>query len=182
VTGDAEYDRGVFSAEVIELEDAFRRQAIRNLRSRPFVYVQNVVDNLESFCADPMASWPTTFADQNRVSRSRARGLVTAYSVGLLLLALPGLRRGLWRRDAFAWTVFLVFCSTATAHSIGFFYDRYSYVKLPLLAMAFAITLAAVGDRSIVLWRTQVRLRLAALLAVTALVCSAAASMLMLAR
>jgi lysylphosphatidylglycerol synthetase-like protein (DUF2156 family) len=141
-----------------------------------------VVDNLGRFGSDPMASWPTTFADQNLLPRSRTRFLVGAYSLGLLLLALPGLIRGLWRRDALAWTVSVVFCSLAAAHAIGFFYERYAYVKLPLLAMAFTITLASIGDRSIVLGRTRRRLRLAAVLAVSVLVCSASATVLLLAR
>jgi hypothetical protein len=182
VTGDAEYNLTVYSTHVIELEGAFRRQALRNLRRRPSVYLHNVVNNLRRFCSDPMASWPTTFADQNSLPRSRTRFVVSAYSLGLLLLAIPGLVRGLCRRDASAWTLLLVFCSLATAHAVGFFYDRYSYVKLPLLAMAFTITLASLEDRSIVLGRTRVRLRLAALLAVTVLVGSASATVLVLVR
>ena len=182
VTGDAEYDLAVFSAHVVELEAAFRRQALSNLRRRPSVYLRNVVDNLGRFCGDPMASWPTTFASQNSLPRPRTRWLVSAYSLGLLLLALPGLARGLWRRDASAWTVFLVFCSSATAHVLGFLYERYTYVNLPLLTMAFAVTLASLGDRSVVLGRARVRLRLAAVLAVTVLVCSASATVLLIAR
>jgi hypothetical protein len=182
VTGAQQYDLAVFSARVVELDDAFKRQALRNLRRRPSMYLYNVVNNLRRFCSDPMASWPTTFADQNHLPRSRTRLLVSAYSLGLLLVTLPGLVRGLWRRDALAWTVLLVFCSLATAHAIGFFYERYSYVKLPLLSMAFTITLTLIKDRSIVLWRSRVRLPLAALLAVTVLVCSTSATVLLLAR
>jgi hypothetical protein len=181
VTGEAEYDLAVFSTHVVELEDAFRRQALRNLRRHPSVYLHNVVNNLKSFCSDPMASWPITFADQNQLPRSRTRFLVSAYSLGLVLLALPGLVQGLWRRDALACTLFLVFCSLATVHAIVFLYDRYTYVKLPVLAMAFPITLASLEDRSIVLGRSRVRLRLAAVLAVTVLVCSASATVLLLA-
>jgi uncharacterized membrane protein len=129
-----------------------------------------------------MASWPTTFAVQNNLPRSRTRFLVNAYSLGLLLLALPGLIWGLRRRDALAWTLILVFCSLVTVHAIVFFYERYTYVKLPFLAMAFAITLASLEDRSIALGRSQIRLRLAAVLAVTVLVCSASATVLLLAR
>jgi hypothetical protein len=182
VTGDAEYDLAVFSSHVIELEAAFRREALRNLRRRPSVYLHNLVDNLERFCGDPMASWPMTFADQNHLPRARTRLLVGAYSLGLLLLALPGLARGLWRRDPAAWTLFLVFCSLASAHVIGFFYERYSYVKLPLLAMAFTITLTSLRGRSIALGPAHVRLRLAAVLAVAALVCSGLATVLLLAQ
>ena len=46
VTGHAEYDLAVFSGQVFELEHAFRRQALRNLRRRPSVYLHNVVSNL----------------------------------------------------------------------------------------------------------------------------------------
>jgi hypothetical protein len=182
VTGDAEYNLTVYSTHVIELEDAFRRQALRNLRRRPSVYLHNVVNNLRRFCSDPMASWPTTFADQNNLPSSRTHFVVSAYSLGLLLLAMPGLVRGLWRRDASAWTLFLVFCSLAAVHAIVFFYERYTYVKLPLLAMALTITLASLEDRSIVLRLSRVRFRLAAVLAVTVLACSASATVLLLAR
>ena len=182
VTGDPEYDLATFSTHVIELEDAFKRQALRNLGRRPSVYLHNVANNLWRFCSDSMASWPGTFADQNQVPRSRARFLVGAYSLGLLLLALPGLVRGLYLRDASAWTLFLVFCALATAHAITFLNPRYTCVKLPLLAMGFTLSLAALEDRSIALWRTRVRLRLPAVLAVTVLVCSASATVLLLAR
>ena len=182
VTGDPEYDLATFSTHVIELEDAFKRQALRNLRRRPSVYLHNVANNLWRFCSDSMASWPGTFADQNQLPRSRTRFLVGAYSLGLLLLALPGLVRGLCLRDASAWTLFLVFCALATAHAITFLNPRYTYVKLPLLAMGFTLTLAALEGRSIALGRTRVRLRLAAVLAVTVLVCSASATVLLLAR
>ena len=182
VTGDSEYDLPTFSTHVVELEDAFKRQALRNLRRRPSVYFHNVVNNLWRFCSDPMASWPNTFAEQNYLPTSRARLLVGGYGTGLLLLALPGLIRGLGRRDASAWTVFLVFCALATAHSITFLNDRYTYVKLPLLAMGFTISLAALEDHGVALGRTGVRLRLAAVLAVAMLVCSASATLLLLAR
>ncbi len=181
VTGDAEYHLGVFSTHVFELEDAFRRQALRNLRRRPSAYFRNVVDNLGRFCSDPMASWPTTFASQNELPRSRTRSLVSAYSLGLLLLALPGLAWGLWRREALALTLFLVFCSLAAVHALVFFYERYSYVNLPLLAMAFPITLACLGDRSLVLGRSGFRLRLASVLVAAVLFGSASASVLLLA-
>jgi hypothetical protein len=181
VTGDPEYDLTTFSAHVVELEDAFKHQALRNLRRRPSVYLRNVVNNLWRFCSDPMASWPSSFAEQNQPPRSRTRFLISAYSLGLLLLALPGLIRGLWRRDATAWTLFLVFCALAVAHAFTFLNQRYTDVKLPLLAMGFAITLAALGDRSIGLGRTRVRLRHAAVLAVATLVLSASATLLLLA-
>jgi hypothetical protein len=182
VTGHTEYDLGVFSSQVFELEDAFKRQAFRNLRRRPSVYLHNVVNNLWRFCSDPMANWPSTFADQNQLSLSRTRFLVGAYAIGLLLLALPGLIQGLRRRDASAWTLFLVFCAFAMAHAITFLNPRYTYVKLPLLAMGFTITLAAFDHRSISLGRTRVRLRLAAVLGVAMLICSASATALLLAR
>jgi hypothetical protein len=67
------------------------------------------------------------------------------------------------------------------AHAFTFLNQRYTDVKLPLLAMGFAITLAALGDRSIGLGRTRVRLRLAAVLAVATLVLSASATLLLLA-
>ena len=182
MTGDPKYDLAVFSTHVIELEDAFKRQALRNLRRRPSVYLHNVANNLWRFCSDSMASWPGTFAEQNRLPLPRTRFLVGAYSLGLLLLALPGLVRGLWRRDAAAWTLFLVSCALATAHAITFLNPRYTYVKLPLLSMGLALTLAALEGRSLAPGRTRVRLRLAAVLAVTVLVCSVSATVLLLAR
>ncbi len=182
VTGDPEYDLATFSSHVIELEDAFKRQAFRNLRRRPSVYFHNVASNLWRFCSDSMASWPDTFADQNQLPRSRTRSIVGAYSAGLLLLALPGLVCGLRLRDAHAWTLLLVFGALATAHSITFLNARYTYVKLPLLAMGFTLTLASIGDREVTLRRTRVRLRLASVLAVTALAGSASATALLLAR
>lgn len=182
VTGESEYDPATFNTRVVELEAAFTRQALRNLRSRPSLYFQNVVQNLRGFLTDPMGSWPSTFADLNRLAPDRTDFLVSAYGTGLLLLALPGLARGLWRRDAPAWTVLLVFCSLAVAHSMTYLNQRFTYVKLPLLAMGFAISLAAIGDRSIVLGRPRLRLRLAAVLAVTMLAASASATLLGLAR
>ena len=181
VTGDPKYDLAVFSTHVIELEDAFKRQALRNLRRRPSVYLHNVVNNLWRFCSDSMASWPITFADQNQLPLSR-HGSSSALQPWLAAVGPSRLLRGLWRRDASAWTLFLVSCSLATAHAITFLYPRYTYVKLPLLSMALTLTLAALEGRSLAPGRTRVRLRLSALLAVTVLLCSVSATMLLLAR
>ncbi len=180
VTGHAEYDLAVFSSEVFELEAAFRRQAFLNMRRRPSVYLNNVANNLRNFCGDPMASWPGTFASLNQLPLPRTRLLVGAYSTGLLLLALPGLVWGLWRRHEPAWSVFAVFCCLATLHALVFLYDRYTYVKLPLLVMGVAITLAALGNQSVALGRARVRL--SAVLAAAALVGSASATLVLLAR
>jgi hypothetical protein len=180
VTGRPTYDLATFSTHVIELEDAFKRQALRNLRRQPSVYLHNVANNLWRFCSDSMASWPGTFAEQNQLSLSRTRRLVGAYSLGLLLLALPGLVRGLWLRDASAWTLLLVFGALAVAHAVTFLSPRYTYARLPLLAMGLTLTLTALGSRSLRLGRTRVRL--AAVVAVAALAGSASATALLLAR
>lgn len=180
VTGRADYDLGAMSSHVVEMESAFRRQALANIKRRPTVYLRNVADNVWRFCSDPMASWPTTFADQNQLSRPRTRVLVGAYSLGLLLLALPGVARGLQRRDAVAWTLFLVSGSLVAAHAVGFYYGRYGYVKLPLLVMALAVTLASFEGRSIELGRPRLRIRVAALVAVGAALGSGGATWLLL--
>jgi lysylphosphatidylglycerol synthetase-like protein (DUF2156 family) len=129
-----------------------------------------------------MDSWPTTFGDQNRLPPARTRVLIGAYSYGLLLMALPGLVRGLRARSAAAWTLLLVFCALALAHAMTFLNQRFAYVKLPLLAMGLAITLAGLEERSIVVERAGVRLRIAALVALALLVCAASATALLLAR
>jgi hypothetical protein len=61
--------------------------------------------------------------------------------------------------------VFLVFCSLAVAHSLTYLNQRFSYVKLPLLAMGVVFTLASLGDRSLPLARSDMRVRLGAVLA-----------------
>lgn len=182
VTGEAEYDLDTFSTHVVELEDAFRRQALRNLKRQPSVYLHNVADNLWGFSTGAMARWPESFADLNYRPTSRARSLVRAYSLGLLLLAAPGVLLGLWRRDAAAWAVLLVFAALAVAHALTFLNDRYTYVKLPLLALGSTLTLFALADRWVALGRTRLRVRLAAVLAVAMLAGSASATMLLLAR
>lgn len=176
VTGQPKYDIATFSTHVFELEDAFKSQALRNLQRRPSVYLHNVADNLWGFCRDPVTKWPRIFAGRNQLSRSRNRFFVSAYSLVLLLLALPGIVRGLWRRDALASTVFLSFAALAVAHAFTFLDERYTYVKVPLLAMGFALTLATLEDRSILRWR------LAAVLAVTMLMGSALVTLYLLGR
>jgi hypothetical protein len=180
VTGDSEYDRAVFSTRVVELEDAFRRQALRNVRRDPYVYFSNVANNLWRFGSDAMGSWASTFAELNYRPADRTLVVLNTYGWGLLLLALPGLAWGLWRRHATAWTVFLVFVTLATAHSVTFLNARYTYVKLPLLAMGLALTLEALGESRLAVGR--VRVRLAPILAVAALAGSASATLVLLAR
>lgn len=182
VTGDSKYDLATFSAHALELEDAFKREALGSFERRPSVYVHNVAANLWRFSRDPAAKWPRDFAVQNGLPAAQSLSVIKAYSLGLLLVALPGVILGLFRRDASAWTIFLVFSALATAHAITFMTGRYTYVKLPLLSMASAITLAAIEDRSIVLPGTRIRLRLASMLVVTTLLCSASATALLLAR
>jgi len=182
VTGDSKYDLATFSVHILELEDAFKQRALGNLKYRPWVYIHNVAANLWKFSRDPAARWPRDFAVQNQLPSVRSLSVIRAYSLGLLLLALPGVILGLFRRDATAWTIFLVFCALATAHAITFLTGRYTYVKLPLLSVAFAVTLGAIGDRSIVLPATRIRVRLASVLVVTALLGSASATSLLLGR
>jgi 4-amino-4-deoxy-L-arabinose transferase-like glycosyltransferase len=180
VTGDSEYDLAVFSCRVVELEDAFKRQALRNVRRDPSVYLGNVANNLWRFGGDAMGSWASTFAELNYRPGDRARFVLNAHGWGLLLLAAPGLAWGLWRRDASAWTVFLVLVTLAAAHAVTFLNARYTYVKLPLLAMGLALTLQALGDSGLA--RGRVRVRLAPILAVAALAGSASATLVLLAR
>lgn len=181
VTGRPDYDLGAMSSHVVEMERVFRRQALANIRRQPSVYLRNVADNVWRFCSDSMVSWPTTFADQNLVPRPRTGLLVGAYSLVLLLLGMPGVLRGVWRRDAAASALLLVFASLVAAHAVGFYYGRYGYVKLPLLVMALPVTLSSLEGRSVALWNPRLRVRLAAVIAVGAAAGSAGATWLLLA-
>jgi hypothetical protein len=180
VTGDSEYDLAVFSTRVVELEDAFRRQALRNVRREPSVYFGNVASNLWRFGSDAMGGWASSFAELNYKPAERTRLILVAYGWGLLLLALPGLALGLKRRDACAWAVILVLTTLAIAHAMTFLNARYAYVKLPLLAMGSTLTIAALGNRAVALGGRRVRL--AAVLAAAAGVGSASATLLLLSR
>jgi len=180
VTNHPEYDLETFSAHVLELDDAFRAQALRNLRRRPGVYVANVATNLLAFCRDPMDRWPIRLANANQWDPRRFELLASAYSVALLLLALTGVVVGVHRRDDAAWTVLLVFGTMAMSHALTYLNGRYTYVKLPLLAMALPLCFAALADLSVRWRRWPSGVRLSSVLAATVLALTAASTLILL--
>jgi hypothetical protein len=180
VTRRPEYDLETFSAHVLELNDAFRDQALRNLRRRPGVYVANVATNLSVFCRDPMDRWPISLANANQRDVRRAERVATAYAAALMLLALVGVVVGVRRGDGAAWTVLLVFVTMALSHALTYLNARYTYVKLPLLAMALPFCFAALADRSVPGRRGPSGVRLSSVLAATVLALTAASTLMLL--
>ncbi len=177
VTGSSEFSLEEFDAHISELSDRFTRETWRNIRTHPEVYLHNVTRNLWWFNVDLMDYWLVFFQRKNAGGsasepmslppRARWSGSATrVWVAGLALLGLIGVAAGMRNRDLGAWAVALVYVMFCLAHSLTFMGPRYTYLKLPVLVVAFEVLLRPLGRWKVRLPGTGTRLRASALLAV----------------
>jgi hypothetical protein len=178
VTGSSEFSLEEFSQHVSELSDEFGREAWTNIRKHPDVYLHNVAHNLWRFNVDLMDYWLVFFQRVNAGGSEdepmrlppRARWAGTATRVwvtGLAVLGLIGVAAGLRGGDPGAWAVLLVYAMFCFAHSMTFMGPRYTYLKLPLLVVAFGLLLRQLGRLELRVPAMGAKLRASAVLAVT---------------
>ena len=140
VSGGAAYTTDALYDDPVELNDAFRAEAARNIRRHPLRFLRNVLTNLFLFNADSTAWWLdyARYVRDGGDFRPRADpGKV--FSVAVLLLGLAGLLRGLRAGETDARVVAAVYAMFCAAHGLGFMMSRYNYVRLPLVLLALPL-------------------------------------------
>jgi hypothetical protein len=71
-------------------------------------------------------------------------GLAKTFSMTMLLLGLAGIIHGLRDGDTHARVVITIYSMFLVAHSMVVLMSRYSYVRLPLLLLAFPFVLRGI--------------------------------------
>jgi hypothetical protein len=135
-TGGTPYSVDALYAHTVAANDAFRAEAVRNIRDHPGRFARNVLANLYLFNADSMAWW---------IDDLRLPGPGKAVTVAVLFLGALGLIRGLRDGRTDARVIATVYVMFAAAHSVAFLLPRYNYVRLPLILMAVPMALPGRG-------------------------------------
>jgi hypothetical protein len=159
VTGSPVYSRHAFIESNLALEDAFRKEALSNLWSRPGVYARNVLGSFVAFNTRINSVFIKAFqAVQDRRTYSRQEwfavgnsqdfhgplgaDLFSTFASGLTLLAGAGLVLALRGREEWVLAPLVVYASLCVAHSLVYMDLMYYYVRIPFLVV-FAARLFA---------------------------------------
>jgi 4-amino-4-deoxy-L-arabinose transferase-like glycosyltransferase len=167
VTGRPDYDIVTFVAHLPELEAEYRREALRNLRQKPWVYAGNVARVLWAFAAQTSTALPRAFVRlQGDPSPAGARpswfrrgsgddpgspGLALALRVvfgAATLLAAAGLLLGLRARDPALLGPLALLACLAVAHAITHLDLLHHYLRLPFVVVLSFYALDRVGGRA----------------------------------
>jgi len=164
VTGQPTYTRAAFIAHNLDLEDAFRREAISNIRERPTVYLRNCARSFTSFNLQinsvfvkafrhiqqravwPRQDWFTVGHPQN-FGGSVGADAFSAFTALLTVLAFGGVWLALRRGDAWVLAPGSAYLAICAAHTVVYMDLMYYYVKLPFLAIFAAVLLDGLGGR-----------------------------------
>jgi hypothetical protein len=157
VTRQSHYSRPAFIDHNLALEDAFRNEALSNIRERPLVYLRNclrslvtlnlhinsvfvkVFQHIQEAGVQPAQDWfrvgyPQDFFDPLAAEATAAFvALLTALAAGGLLISL---RRG----EAWVLAPASVYAAICAAHALTYMDLMYYYVKFPFL-LVFAAPL-----------------------------------------
>ncbi len=183
VTGAASDNYRVLIDHNLELEAAFRDEALRNIRERPFLYARNVLRSLLTLTLQINSSLVSVFQRTQRpgVEVSQAwfwgpdnpereatpvsRGVSWLFGL-LTILAAAGALRSLSRGDVFALTLGLVCGCVCLTHALIYMDYMYYYVKLPFLMGFAALGLDWLEGRELELRAVSRRVRVVPLLCV----------------
>ena len=149
VTGEDEVTLSTYSRNVVRLEDAAREAALRNLRTRPLVYLTNVFTTAVSLPSRINAVLLTAFVRiqagepfklgwifagwaSNLARGPEAQAFQRLHDM-LLLAGLAGLVAGFWRRDTFLAVPVALYGAIVLAHALSYLDFYYYAVKIPFL-------------------------------------------------
>jgi len=166
VTGRRAYDLLTYVHFNAELEQAYRRESLANLRRQPGVFALNAVRTLRTLATGTSTVLLAAFrlAQRPEVSLSaewfapgaphpfdaeRLRAGFRAFSLALSLLAGMGLLAGLVRRSGPAWVTAVVAVALLAAHAGVHLEFTYLYVKLPFLVVLAAVGTSLLSGRSL---------------------------------
>jgi hypothetical protein len=148
VTGESDYSYLTFVREILPLEDAFRAEALHNIRARPGVYAQNVLRSFATFNTQISAILLTVFRRLQRgvpfqpewlsAGTLQRDGPARAFGVlfGLMtLLAALGLAAGARLRDPFVIVPVTLQLVLGLTHALTHMDLLYYYAKLPFVVV-----------------------------------------------
>jgi hypothetical protein len=138
VSGAPGYSIEALYENVLALNDAYRAEAVRNIRRDPRGFAVNVLKNFYLFNTDSMF-WFIDFLPDGWDPRRDAA--FKFFSVMIFLLGLAGVVRGLRNGETHARTVAIIYAMFCVAHCIAFLMARYNYVRLPLALLAVPLVL-----------------------------------------
>jgi hypothetical protein len=150
VTGQASYSRAAFIDHNLALEDAFRREAMSNIRQRPLVYLGNCVRSFVTFNTRINSVFIKVFRHVQRPHTWPAQewfrvghpqefegaGAALAFSAFIALLttlAVAGAWLAVRQRLAWALAPGFAYLTICAAHTVVYMDLMYYYVKLPFL-------------------------------------------------
>ncbi|MGD2270769.1 MAG: glycosyltransferase family 39 protein [Desulfobacterales bacterium] len=166
VTGSRKYSYSRYVRHIIQLEDEFRKDALRNLQQRPGVYFHNFFVDFVTFNLDINAvfikifraiqnplvqinkEWLRVGDPQDFYSSSQANAF--KYYVNLLsLFGFIGICIAVKQKDKSLLVPGLVYLSFCFAHSLTYMDLMYYYIKIPFLYIFSGYFINAVDRHSI---------------------------------
>jgi hypothetical protein len=164
VTGGEPYSYEQLVRYNLELEQAFKQEALRNMRERPAVYLHNAARSFVTFnldvnsallavferlqAPDPGAfqrDWPMREDAAERRPTAVSRGFAAWVSI-LTVMALGGAIWAWARRKSWVLVPIAVYACLCVAHTLTYMDFMYYYVKLPLLVVLAAAGCDALAD------------------------------------
>lgn len=166
VSGEREYSYATYLRLNRELEEAFRKETLRNLREQPGVYLRNVAAAFVSFNLNinsvlleayqhlqtPGAELRGTFFERGHPDSfrsSRLSRLFAFYVYVLTALAFAAVWAAVRRGNRAVLAPGLVYLCLALAHALFFMDLLYYYVKLPFLVFFAFLLVAQAGPRPV---------------------------------
>ena len=160
VTGENVYSSNTYAKNVLELQDAFRSEAIRNIRTQPQVYLYNTFQNFMTINIDinsvllrifefiqiSKKEFDMSWLDARNPRLFYSSPWPTSFEVFIYLItitSLIGIGRGFWIRDRFLIVPFLIYLCVCIAHSITYMDLMYYYIKIPFLFIFFGFGVQA---------------------------------------
>lgn len=150
VTGRSDYDLIFYLRQNVEMEEAFKQEALANLRSSPLAYLRNCAANFLSLNLDINTVTIREFESVKQAGTtvthlwftpghsaddlpSRGAARFQVFSWVLTILATGGIVLALRRRDRRLLIATAVYLCICLAHTFTFMDVMYYYVKLPFL-------------------------------------------------
>jgi len=197
VTGESEYQYPIYVLFNEEMDDAFGREALRNLREKPEVYLGNALSSFLAFnfrvnsvllkvfqhLQEPGTQVETDWFVVGHPQDFHSSILSTAYTLSMYLLtatAIAGAWSAICRKQSSALAPGAVYLCLCVAHALLYMDFMYYYVKTPFLFVFAGYFADACWDRELRLRPRGHRLGLATALSVLLAVPSLILSLAML--
>lgn len=148
-TGVSPYTIESLYPHVLALNDAFRAEARQAIGRDPARFARNAASNLVAFNVDYTHVWLRLGYVSEGWDWPPRVFLAQLLGWSVLVFALAGVVRGLHEGDADARMVAAVYCMFWAAHGMVILMSRYTYVRFPLVLVAFPLALRGVENKPV---------------------------------